>query len=324
MYIAVHQPSAIERAEKLGYTITGNIIHGCDSYKYKILPWKSGRSENFAAIALRVSNLATAKQYWTEVLGLEEFPQIEGLESEYPTAFLGFGSNQTVLQLIEVQDGSPVNHALSSGRIAFACPSVQPIFETVSASGDKVLVAPLTLPTPGKADVVVTILLDRDGYEICFVEDVAFYQLAEPKYDVIDFAFRASKGGDGNPLPKFEKEVHGEGHLIRDLQTVEEFERLAKANRKLLLIAFTASWCKKCKLIHPFLEAQAEARKEFISFLYVDIDEGEELAAQFGVSQVPHFILLDGQEYLSTSKKLLGTLIGNDEESLAALLDVKK
>lgn len=33
----------------------------------------------------------------------------------------------------------------------------------------------LVLPTEGKADVVVVILKDRDGYEICFVEDIAFY-----------------------------------------------------------------------------------------------------------------------------------------------------
>ncbi len=45
-----------------------------------------------------------------------------------------------------------------SGRVAFACKSVYPIYDLVTASGDKVQVAPLTLPTPGKADVVVTIL----------------------------------------------------------------------------------------------------------------------------------------------------------------------
>jgi hypothetical protein len=30
----------------------------------------------------------------------------------------------------------------------------------------------------------------------------AFYDLATPKYDVIDFAERATRGGDGVPLPK--------------------------------------------------------------------------------------------------------------------------
>lgn len=48
---------------------------------------------------------------------------------------------------------------------------------------------------------MVTILVDRDGYEICFVEDEAFYDLATPTYDVVDFAARAKRGGDGNPPP---------------------------------------------------------------------------------------------------------------------------
>ena len=84
---------------------------------------------------------------------------------------------------------------LHSGRIAFACKAVPPIFATVSAAGGFVQVPPLTLPTPGKADVVVTILQDRDGYEICFVEDIAFYDLATPKYDVVDWVSRAARGG---------------------------------------------------------------------------------------------------------------------------------
>lgn len=44
-------------------------------------------------------------------------------------------------------------------------------------------------------------------YEICYVEDIAFYELATPKYDVIDWNYRASKGGDGVPLPKGRQET---------------------------------------------------------------------------------------------------------------------
>ena len=125
----MHQPTALERAEKLGYQFSGNTIQGPDDYSYKILPWVAGRSEQFAAIALRVANISNAKDYWCNVLGLKEFSPIVGLESDYPTCFLGLTANQTFLQLVEVQDGHPVDHALSSGRIAFACKSVQPIFE---------------------------------------------------------------------------------------------------------------------------------------------------------------------------------------------------
>ena len=55
------------------------------------------------------------------------------------------------------------------------------------------------MSTPGKADVVVTILRDRDEYEICFVEDKAFYDLATTKYDIIDFEASEKRGGDDAP-----------------------------------------------------------------------------------------------------------------------------
>ena len=38
--------------------------------------------------------------------------------------------------------------------------------------------------------------------QICFVEDAAFYDLATPTYDRVDWELRASRGGDGAPAPK--------------------------------------------------------------------------------------------------------------------------
>jgi hypothetical protein len=62
-----------------------------------------------------------------------------------------------------------------------------------------VMVPTVTLPTPGKADVVAVILQDPDQYEICFVEEKAFYELATPKYDVINFVEREKNGADDAP-----------------------------------------------------------------------------------------------------------------------------
>lgn len=57
--------------------------------------------------------------------------------------------------------GTAIDHGLASGRIAFACDLVPPIHsEAAAASSGTVITPPLTLPTPGKADVVVTILGD--------------------------------------------------------------------------------------------------------------------------------------------------------------------
>lgn len=79
-----------------------------------------------------------------------------------------------------------------------------------------------------------------DGYEICFVEADAFYQLAEPKYDVIDFASRATRGGDGAAPPKSEKLQHAAG-VTKAVATPEEVdEAVAAAGDGLILLDFGA------------------------------------------------------------------------------------
>lgn len=225
----------------------GNVIHGPDNYKYKIINPVAGRAESFAVVAIRVANLERAKEYWVGLLGLQEFSIPTGLESEYPSTIVGFAGEQTKLQLIEVQDGNPVDHALSSGRIAFACKAVPPIFEAVTAASETVQTPPLTLPTPGKADVVVTILVDRDGYEICFVEDIGFYDLATPKYDIVDFPERATRGGDGAPAPGALDTV-GSGEITELTDVDEVASKLEEAGEKAVILDFNAGWCKNCEL----------------------------------------------------------------------------
>eukprot|EP01038_Epipyxis_sp_PR26KG_P014357 gene14357-19257_t len=324
-YIALHHTTAIERAQAFGYSvINGDTIQGPDNYNYKILPPIAGRGESFVAVGLRVANINKAKDYYMNVLGLKDFSYSElsatTLESSiHPTCLLGFDKSQAMLQLIEVHDGiTEVNHALSSGRIAFACESVLPVFEKVTQTNDKVQTPPLTLPTPGKADVVVTILVDRDGYEICFVEDVAFYQLCEPKYDIIDYIYRASKGGDGVPLPTAEKIEH-DGVLLTDLNTVEDAQdALLSSSQLYKLLYFGASWCKNCKKITPFVEDYAKDSLSFIKMYAIDIASAEDLALEYDVSNVPRFMMFD------KNNSKVGDYVGSNEKELREFFDKYK
>lgn len=81
-----------------------------------------------------------------------------------PLSFAVNNATQVKLDLLQVPGaakGAPVDHGLASGRIAFACDLVPPIHsEAAAATSGTVITPPLTLPTPGKADVVVTILGD--------------------------------------------------------------------------------------------------------------------------------------------------------------------
>ena len=146
-----------------------------------------------------------------------------------------------LLQRSDVPAGASIDHGLASGRVAFACERVPPIHsEAAAASSGKVITPPLTLPTPGKADVVVTILGDPDGYEICYVEALAFYQLAEPKYDVIDFAERATRGGDGAAPPKSEKLQHTAGVTAAVTTPEEVAQAVAGVGDGVVLLDFGA------------------------------------------------------------------------------------
>eukprot|EP00595_Chromulina_sp_UTEXLB2642_P000734 CAMPEP_0196764598 /NCGR_PEP_ID=MMETSP1095-20130614/6484_1 /TAXON_ID=96789 ORGANISM="Chromulina nebulosa, Strain UTEXLB2642" /NCGR_SAMPLE_ID=MMETSP1095 /ASSEMBLY_ACC=CAM_ASM_000446 /LENGTH=349 /DNA_ID=CAMNT_0042120597 /DNA_START=181 /DNA_END=1230 /DNA_ORIENTATION=+ len=310
-YIALHHPIALVRAKALGYTIVhDNIIIGPDNYKYKIINDKKGQSERFAAIGLRVNDLSNSKDYWVDLLGLKVFDTLVGLETSTPSITVGFADEQVKLQLIDLQDNQLVNHALSSGRIAFGCKLVPPIYELVKASSkaDKILTPPLTLPTPGKADVVVTILADRDGYEICFVEDIAFYELATPLYDVVDFAERATRGGDGAPPPVSASEPTTIEQII-ELDDVEEIAQQVYSQNKILVLDFHAGWCKNCKRISPLIEELYNKYQSKLSVYGVNIDESSDIAIEYEVSTLPRILFFKNGEkiddYLGSDEKII-------------------
>ena len=311
-YLAIAEPSILERAKLFNYPIISeNTIEGPDGIKFKIVPSIPGRAERFLAVGLRVENLEKALAYWVDLHGMEVFPTPPGLETSTKSACIGFHANNTYLQLIEFTDGA-VDHALAGGRIAFACGSVKPIFEAMTASNETVQVPPLTLPTPGKADVVVTILRDKDEYEICFVEDIAFYDLATPKYDVIDFAERATRGGDGAPLPQQEALKH-EGDDIKDILSVDELnEYISSTKDKSVVLCFGASWCKNCKKIHPYVESQARAYSSTAVTLSVDIATSDDIAMEHDVSTIPRFFVYKNgvkiHDYLGSAEDKISAL----------------
>ena len=115
--------------------------------------------------------------------------------SSATTSLVGYASNATKIQLIQLPAGVKVDHAESFGRIAFGSHEVIATHARVVASGDTVVNAPITLDTPGKAQVTVTILKDRDNNEICMVDDADFRQLCvlKPGDEEINWASRRKR-----------------------------------------------------------------------------------------------------------------------------------
>lgn len=55
------------------------------------------------------------------------------------------------------------------------------------------------------------------------------------------------------------------------------------------ILVFTARWCGVCKAVVPKIKEIEKARPE-ITFLYIDVDDGPEIAKKFGIEGVPTFV----------------------------------
>ena len=71
---------------------------------------------------------------------------------------------------------------------------------------------------------------------------------------------------------------------------------LAKAVGKLCVVDFTASWCGPCKQVRP-LFGQLSEQYDDVMFLKVDVDDCEEVSAEFSIVAMPTFVFIrDGKE----------------------------
>ncbi|CDW76213.1 thioredoxin [Stylonychia lemnae] len=73
-------------------------------------------------------------------------------------------------------------------------------------------------------------------------------------------------------------------------------ELVASAGDKPVFVDFYATWCGKCELLKPDLEAIAEQHKTEAVYIMVDVEENDEVAEEFQVESLPTVIYLQGKE----------------------------
>ncbi len=79
--------------------------------------------------------------------------------------------------------------------------------------------------------------------------------------------------------------------------TPENFKSTIENASVPVLVDFFADWCMPCKMFAPILEKVAEKTGDKVIVAKINIDEAEQLAAEYRVMSIPTIILFrDGKE----------------------------
>merc|ERR1712008_162070 len=89
--------------------------------------------------------------------------------------------------------------------------------------------------------------------------------------------------------------------------------QLTAAGDKLVVVDFFATWCGPCKMIAPVLEAMSSSMEDVV-FLKVDVDDCEDVAAEYSITAMPTFLFIK-------SKGKVAALTGANVEKLKELVN---
>lgn len=86
--------------------------------------------------------------------------------------------------------------------------------------------------------------------------------------------------------------------------TNENFESL-KGGQKPLVVDFWATWCGPCRLVGPIISEMAEKYADTLVVGKCDVEECEDLAAEFGIRNIPTVLFFKNGEVVD---KLVGAV----------------
>ena len=99
--------------------------------------------------------------------------------------------------------------------------------------------------------------------------------------------------------------------------TKENFSSL-KAGNQPLVVDFWATWCGPCRMVAPIIEELANKYDGKIVVGKCDVEDNEELAAEFGIRNIPTILFFKNGEVVD---KIIGAQSKSKfEEKFEALL----
>ena len=92
-------------------------------------------------------------------------------------------------------------------------------------------------------------------------------------------------------------------------------KEVLECKEKVVLVDFYAEWCGPCKMMAPIVEAVSEELGDKVKVCKVNVDENQDLAAQYGIMSIPTLIFVK-------NGKLEKTLVGlRDKQELMSIIE---
>lgn len=83
---------------------------------------------------------------------------------------------------------------------------------------------------------------------------------------------------------------------MEDVNGKEQFEKEVLKSTKPVLVDLWAPWCMPCRWYSPIIEKTSEEMKEKFKLVKINVDENQEIAANYGVEAIPTTLLVEKGE----------------------------